>query len=232
MDNNFTVTEGNKNAADIKRIKRVIVNYDAWMRQYFNTVNQLFDEKGEMNNWTQHDLMKFALQAVKYINAALDIKHENMRENPSYDMTLEEKKKSFALIDSLFGVIGRIKLKNLIKVFPVTKDFDGAKYECKDYFYTMNILREKGLDNAVGRDNVFELLWDYQNDDLWDIFSFFLSCMSTIHREQTSMGIAEEFFSKQGVSMSSIDFERGIMVDDNGKISKISNKPSYLQVVK
>lgn len=53
MDNNFTVTEGNKNAADIKRIKRVIVNYDAWMRQYFNTVNQLFDEKGEMNNWTQ-----------------------------------------------------------------------------------------------------------------------------------------------------------------------------------
>ena len=32
MDNNFTVTEGNKNAADIKRIKRVIVNYDAWMR--------------------------------------------------------------------------------------------------------------------------------------------------------------------------------------------------------
>ena len=157
MDNNFTVTEGNKNAADIKRIKRVIVNYDAWMRQYFNTVNQLFDEKGEMNNWTQHDLMKFALQAVKYINAALDIKHENMRENPSYDMTLEEKKKSFALIDGLFGVIGRIKLKNLIKVFPVTKDFDGAKYECKDYFYTMNILREKGLDNAVGRDNVMGL---------------------------------------------------------------------------
>lgn len=93
------------------------------------------------------------------------------------------------MIDGLFGVIGRIKLKNLIKVFPVTKDFDGAKYECKDYFYTMNILREKGLDNAVGRDNVFELLWY--------IFSFFLSCMSTIHREQTGMGIAEEFFSKQ-----------------------------------
>ena len=56
--------------------------------------------------------------------------------------------------------------------------------------------------------------------------------MSMIHREQTGMGIAEEFFSKQGVSMSSIDFERGIMVDDNGKISKISDKPSYLQVVK
>ena len=96
----------------------------------------------------------------------------------------------------------------------------------------MNILREKGLDNAVGKDGVFELLWDYQNDDLGDIFSFFLSCMSTIHRQQTGMRIAEEFFSKQGVSMSSIDFERGIMVDDNGKIAKISNKPSYLQVVK
>lgn len=65
MDNNFTVTEGNKNAEDLKRIKRVIVNYDAWMRQYFNTVNQLFDEKGSMDNWTQHDLMKFALQATQ-----------------------------------------------------------------------------------------------------------------------------------------------------------------------
>ena len=42
----------------------------------------------------------------------------------------------------------------------------------------------------------------------------------------------DKYVVGQEEAKSSIDFERGIMVDDNGKISKISDKPSYLQVVK
>ena len=42
----------------------------------------------------------------------------------------------------------------------------------------------------------------------------------------------DKYVVGQEEAKRSIDVERGIMVDDNGKISKISDKPSYLQVVK
>ena len=137
--------------------------------------------------------MKAALCGVKYMNSVIEIEAVTHRVDNTYQTPFEAKQTAFKLIDALFGIIGRIKLKNLIKIFPIDKDYDGAKWECKDYFFTMDVLREKGLDNAVGRDNVFDLMWDYENRELRKLTVFYMSCMSAMYQRQTGVSFMDKF---------------------------------------
>ena len=85
--------------------------------------------------------MKVALCGVKYIKYVADIERENQRLDSSYNTPFAVKEAGFNLIDGLFGVIGRIKLNNLINLFPIDKIYDGDKWGCKDYFFTMDVLK-------------------------------------------------------------------------------------------
>ncbi len=184
----YTITTGNKDTAELHRVIRAIMLHDMWNRQYHNTVSSMFQKHKSIDEWSQDKLMKVALCGVKYMNYAIDIDAINYRLDSTYQTPFEVKQNSFNLIDALLGIIGRIKLKNLIKIFPVDKTYDGDKWGCKDYLFTMNILKEKGLDNAVGRDGAFDLMWDYMNKDLREFTVFYMSCMSAMYKQQTGVG--------------------------------------------
>ena len=229
----FTVERGNKNTAELKRLTRVIMLHDIWNRQYHNTVSNICQQHKSLDDWSQDELMKVALCGVKYIKYVADIERENQRLDSSYNTPFVAKENGFNLIDALFCIIGRIKLKNLIKIFPIDKIYDGDKYECKDYFFTMDVLKEKGLDNAVGRDGVLDLMWDYENRDLREFTVFYMSCMSAMYKQQTGVGIAEKFCEDNGIGTYTMDRENGLLIDNKtGEIAKVSNKPSFMQIVK
>lgn len=177
----FTVTTGNKDTAELNRHTRVIMLHDIWNRQYHHTVSSMFQKYKSIDEWSQDELMKVVLCGVKYINYANDIDAINHKFDSTYQTPFEVKQNSFNLIDALFSIIGRIKLGNLIKIFPIDKTYDGTRWERKDYFYTMDALEKKGFDNAVGRDGVFDLMWDYENKDLREFTVFYMSCMSTMY---------------------------------------------------
>lgn len=231
--NKFIVTAGNKDTAELKRLTRLIALHDIWNRQYHSIVSSMFEKYKSIDDWSQDELMKVALCGVKYIKYVADIERENQRLDANYNTPFAVKENGFNLIDALFGTIGRIKLKNLIKIFPVDKTYDGDKWGCKDYFFTMDVLKEKGFDNAVGRDEVFDLMWDYENRDLREITVFFMSCMSAMYKQQTGVGIAEKFCEDNGIGTYTIDRENGLLIDNqSGEIAKVSNKPSFMSVVK
>ena len=232
MDN-FTVTTGNKDIAELSRLTRAIMLHDMWNRQYHNTVSSMFQKHTSLDDWSQDELMKVALCGVKYIKYGADIERENQRLDSSYNTPFAVKENGFNLIDALFGIIGRIKMKNLIKIFPIDKTYDGDKWGCKDYFFTMDVLKEKGLDNAVGRDGVFDLMWDYENRDLRKFTVFYMSCMSAMYKQQTGVGMAEKFCEDNGIGTYTMDKENGLLIDNqSGEIAKVSNKPSFMQIVK
>lgn len=229
----YTITTGNKDTAELHRVIRAIMLHDMWNRQYHNTVSNMFQKHKSIDEWSQDKLMKVALCGVKYMNYAIDIDAINYRLDSTYQTPFEVKQNSFNLIDALFGIIGRIKLKNLIKIFPVDKTYDGDKWGCKDYLFTMNILKEKGLDNAVGRDGAFDLMWDYMNKDLREFTVFYMSCMSAMYKQQTGVGMAEKFCEDNGIGTYTMDRENGLLIDNqSGEIAKMSNKPSFMQIVK
>lgn len=117
----FIVETGNKDTAELNRLTRTIKLHNMWNRQYHNTVSSMFQKHKSIDDWSQDELMKVALCGVKYINYAIDIDTINHRLDSTYQTSFEVWQNSFNLIDALFGTIDRIKLKNLIKIFPVEK---------------------------------------------------------------------------------------------------------------
>ncbi|GFI15788.1 hypothetical protein IMSAGC009_00948 [Lachnospiraceae bacterium] len=136
------------------------------------------------------------------------------------------------MIDSIFGVLGCLTLRNFVTTFPIDKDYDGAKWECKDYFYTMDVLKNMDWDKPIGRDKLSELLWDYENDELRHAYIEFTTAMSAIYRAQTGKGIAETWCDNMGIPTFTEDKETGIMKNNRtGDIMK-PKKASHIQIVK
>lgn len=207
---------------------------DCWQRQYHNAIYKAISENQgkEIADYPQEDLMKIALSGIKYINSVCEIIQENERMATDYRQSLEESQAILNMVDTIFTVMGYIKLKNLVITFPITKEFDGEKWGCKDYFYTMDVLSTMDWDKPIGRDKVTDLLWDYQNDDLREAYVEFMCAASDIYRSQTGKGIAEQWCDDIGIPTYTIDKETGVVMDNQtGKTTKLKSR-SNIQIVK
>jgi hypothetical protein len=186
----FEIIEGNKEECGEKQREKAAKMVDLWGRQYQNAVKDAFRRTSQVQYWFQDDLMKVAFIGVKWIIAYKNLRYWNNRVLNCVE-SLEEKNLMYQILDNLFKIIGYIRLKNLIITFPIEKEYDGDKWGCKDYFYTMNVLKKNNLENAVGRDEVFNLLWDYVNDDLRTVAVEYMNCISALHKEQTGESLIE-----------------------------------------
>lgn len=234
MDNNFTIIKGESGTIDTNRVMRIIAIHDCWRRQYYSAIQKAISENADKQiaEYQQEDLMKIALSGIKYVNAVHDIRRENERSDVDYKPALEEHQAMFSLMDSIFMIMGHIKLQNLIITFPITKEFDGEKWGEKDYFYTMQVLSEMGLDKAIGREGITELLWDYQNEDLRHAYMEYMCTASALYRSQTGISMAEKFCDDLGIGIYTVNNEAGIIRDNQtGQIMKLK-KRSHLQIVK
>lgn len=86
----------------------------------------------------------------------------------------------YAYLNNIVQTIGLLTPRQLIEVFPVYKRYDGDKYQMKDYFYTMEEINKIGLDNPIGNRS-FELLWDYENNDLRNFLVETVTAMNLIN---------------------------------------------------
>lgn len=236
MNNNFTVikpteTECNE---ETKRVYRTALLNEAWERQYHNSILQAMEKnKGiKVADYPQADLMKIALCGIKYICSIREVKRENDRLGTGYEPSLEEQNIRFQLIDAIFTVCGHLTLRNFVNTFPIDKNYDGAKWESKDYFYTMNVLSKMDWEKPIGREKFFDFLWDYENDDLRNVCVDYMCVMSAIYRSQTGKGIAETWLDDMGIPSYTMNKETGIMINNQtGDIMK-PKKASHLHIVK
>jgi len=236
MDNKFTVIKLTETEYDeeTKRIYRTALLNEAWEQQYHNSVLQAMEKnKGiKIADYPQHDLMKIALCGIKYICSMREVKRENIRLKVDKPKTLAENQATFQLIDAIFTICGCLTLRNFVTTFPIDKTYDGAKWECKDYFSTMEVLSKMNWDKPIGRDSISELLWDYDNADLRHVYVEFTTAMSAIYRSQTGRGLAETWLDDLGIGTYTVDKETGIMKNNQtGNIMK-PKRASHLHIVK
>lgn len=79
--------------------------------------------------------------------------------------------------------LGELTPMELMRLFPVKKTYDGDKYGCKDYFYTMEHISANGLNRKIA--NAMDFLWDYVNDDISEFLASYMCMISKAYREQT-----------------------------------------------
>lgn len=237
MSSKFTVINVTNEDKDKEKncANRIVRLNKIWERQYHNFILQAAQKNKDIKliaDYPQSDIMKIAFSGIKYICSWRDVRRESHRLGTEYRQSLEEAQATFQLIDAIFTVCGCLTLRNFVTTFPIDKTYDGVKWECKDYFYTMDVLSKMDWDKPIGRDELSELLWDYENADLRHAYVEFTTAMSAIYRAQTGKGIAEKFFEERGVPVYTMDKETGIMKNNQtGDIIK-PKKVSHLQIVK
>ncbi|MCM1044456.1 MAG: hypothetical protein NC417_03000 [Candidatus Gastranaerophilales bacterium] len=234
MGNKFTILKGQEDIKDTNRVMRTIAFHDCWERQYHNSILQAIEKnKGiKIADYPQDDLMRISLSGIKYINSIREIRRENTRLGTDYVQTLEEAQVAFQLIDAIFTVCGYLTLRNFVNTFPIEKDYSGEKWQCKDYFSTMEVLSKMDWDKPIGKDELSELLWDYDNSDLRHAYVEFTTAMSAIYRAQTGKGIAETWCEDMGIPTYTVYKDTGIMKNNQtGDIMK-PKKASHLHIVK
>lgn len=133
------------------------------------------------------------------------------------------------------GMIALLTPRQFMQVFPVAKDYDGEKYEMKDYFFTMEEIEKIGTDNVIGEDRVDLFLMEYWNKD---IVNFLVNGMTIVDRNRAFDGLPgmmEEFMAEKGVQSYTYYEEEGIMVDSFGKVLKVEKpkrrRPKYIKVL-
>lgn len=82
-----------------------------------------------------------------------------MVDGKRYEQPEEVRQNLYDTIDRVYNFIGFLTIRDLLSIFPIRKDYDGELYQCKDYFYTVDVLSKMDWDKPIGRDNVFSLMW-------------------------------------------------------------------------
>lgn len=97
----------------------------------------------------------------------------------------------------VIDLLNKITPRQLMNIFPISKEYDGHKYELKDYFYTMGKCKEHGLDKPIG--NAFEFLWDYMNVYTGIFLVRYLSTLSDVRKLETGQGVMETYAAESGI---------------------------------
>lgn len=237
MSSKFKVIESTNvdKLQGMDRNNKIIKLNEIWERQYRNSVLQAAQKNKDIKriaDYPQADIMKIAFSGIKYICSWRAVRRENDRHGVEYHQSLEEAQVTFQLIDAIFTVCGFLTLSNFVSTFPIDKTYDGAKWEEKDYFYTMEVLKDMDWNKPIGRDKLSELLWDYENEELRHAYIEFTTAASAIFRAQTGKGIAETWCDNMGIPTYTEDKGTGIMKNNQtGDIMK-PKKVRHIQIVK
>ena len=224
MSNKFTVinsTDEDKNK-EMNRVHKIAKMNELWERQYYTALEKSCTGRtGKIKDLPQDELAKIGFAGIKYICSMRDVARENRKLGIDRGQILTEGQVRFTVIDSIFTILGCLTLRNFVTTFPIDKTYDGAKWEEKDYFYTMEVLSKMDWDKPIGRDELSKLLWDYDNEELRHAYIEFTTAMSAIYRAQTGKGIMETWCDNMGIPTYTEDRETGIMKNNQtGDIMK------------
>lgn len=120
---------------------------------------------------------------------------EYLNERPS---TPEDAAEKWQMAQAAIQLLGEITPRMLLRVFPVTKTYDGERWECKDYFYTMRALEDHGLDAPMD-DHVLEVLWEYMNPHISHFVVWITGAMSDFRVAMGEKDPMVEFLEDQGI---------------------------------
>lgn len=170
-----------------------------------------------------NDLLSAVFYGVKYINTF----------ELSKDMTYLQTRNFFEFIIMIKNIMNYITISDLINLFPPIKTYDGKKYECKDYFSTMEYLNRLDLNGILGEE-IDEFLNNYYNNDIINMQVKSFLVVDRLRYFRGEPGMLETFAEMFDVDTYSINFEDNYIVNNRTmEVSKIHPAlPRYLKIVR
>lgn len=161
------------------------------------------------------------------------VKAINTKPKDEY-LSLETIQSNIDFNNVILGAIGILTPKELMNIFPLDKYYKGAKYQSKDYFYSMNYIKDHGIDETIKDPTGF--LWEYTNKDTRIFLVKVMGEIDNLRIAQGNQSIAGEFMEAQGVKpLSKYTDQQGrnFFINDKGQVMRARKKyPRYLKLVK
>ncbi len=206
---------------------------------YYNAYNRKMEAvlgRGREPNVTE--IMSLVLMGVKSYT-----RYKVKRESKELNYLLAK----FKAMESLKGLMAQLTPTQFINTFPISKTYDGDRYECKDYFYTIKMINELDKDAPIG-EGIDDFLWDYGNRDIKMFGVYLFSLMSDIMRAKGEPSIMERMSAEFGIPLyyedkKNKELKGPIFVEKqdgsyylNGSDAKIvsfgKSIPDYLRLIK
>jgi hypothetical protein len=141
----------------------------------------------------------------------------------------------FTFVNLIKSMMSNLTPNEFINIFPITKDYDGNRWQSKDYFYTMDYIRQMNSNEPIG-EKINEFLWEYHN---WNISMFVVNMMSIasdLRRLDTGKGIMEEFCDENNIKTYTLHTNnqgKQFLIDnETGKKTKVKRSAKHLKVIK
>jgi hypothetical protein len=150
-------------------------------------------------------------------------------------------KTMFQMVETTKDILAMLTPKELITTFPVRKDYDGDRWECADYFSTMDKFSGMDADLPMNEqvEDMVDWLWGYQNIWLQHFLVTLFGIVSKIRQLNGEDDLLTGFFKSQGkeppetIMVYKDAKGKSYAIDSNGKTMPLRKaKPRYLRVVK
>lgn len=155
--------------------------------------------------------------------------------NKPESLSQEEAEYNFQRVEVVRAMMANLTPVEFINVFPIRKDYDGARYEMKDYFYTRDYAKELDQNKPIGKE-IDNFLWEYHNHEVSLFLVNMMGAASDLRLFQGQPGILEEWADKNGIRTFTLHKDqkgKGFFLDrESGKTTRIKRSaPRYLTVL-
>lgn len=128
----------------------------------------------------------------------------------------------FERISLISQIIGLYTPREFMRLFPISKDYDGEKTGTKDYFYCMEYIRKIGIDTPIG-EKASEFLMEYWNRDINLYVCKWMNIVTSMDIIQTGRDSMLDFFEENGLHFTKMHQEGRYMVnEETGERFKIA----------
>lgn len=197
--------------------------HELYVNAFYNAANDIYDNQDAVSL-----TKKLIIYGVKMVNA-----------NPKpTGISWDEAMRDFQFAEIIKTLIGTLSPGEFVNLFPIAKEFDGHKYETKDYFYTRDYIQTLPSGEPIGdSEAVVNFLWEYHN---WEIRTFTVKIMGytdNLRKLEGQPSAWELFCEEKGIKTYSKHTDqkgREFMVDrETGKSFRVKKRiPRYLKAVK
>lgn len=156
--------------------------------------------------------------------------------NPVREHTTREQAEwDFQFITIIKSLVGLLKPSEFMLLFPIKKDYDGHKWQTKDYFYTRDYINTLDPDEPIGEE-VLMFLLEYTNKDI-KIFNIkSMLSLSKLRQLDGHPSIAKEWADMNGIKThtlhSGANGQEFYIDDTTGKTIKVKKKrPGHLRLI-
>lgn len=201
---------------------RTVNKHDLYYKAYCKLINDYADNPDQD---IKPIMKKLIVLGVKVINAS---------EKPE-TLTQEDTDFNFQYVGIIKAFMANLTPGEFVNLFPITKEYQGHKWQTKDYFYTRDYVEGLPQDKSIG-DKINDFLWEYTNIETSIFMVHSMGYMSDLRRLEGLPSIAEEWADEVGLKTYTMHTDQKgrefIFDKETGKTARIKKpRPRYLKVL-